>query len=109
MANAQDWVTTDGLKALEGTFDGVGQSLDFPLIDGWANVTLWTANNAVFDAQLEKTFGGGVYHPIKIAGTQLYRWTAPAAERFSDPETGVRVRLNVTALSSGTLKWRISR
>lgn len=108
MANAQDWVATNGQKALEGAFDDAGQSFDFPLT-GWVNVTLWTDDGAIFEAQLEKGFGGPPWHPIKDFGMQFYHWTEPSAALFADGETGVRVRLNVLSVSGGTLKWRISR
>lgn len=108
MANTQGAVATDGLKALEGVFDTIGQSDAFPLIGGWANVTLWLGTATAFDIQLEKSLGG-VWHPIRMMGIQMYRWTAPTAERFQDGETGVRVRLNLLSITGGTLNWRLSR
>ena len=64
----------------------------------------------VATVQLERLLPGEtVWKPITAAGTQLYVWTAPASEQFSESEPGTLYRVNCTAYTSGTVNVRISQ
>lgn len=99
---------------VSGTFGATGQSAVFlpqqptplPKVVGF-NVSLWGTFNAT--VQLERTFDGVNWLPITAAGTQLYKWTAPASENAQEDEIGVQYRLNCTVWTSGTVNYRISQ
>lgn len=89
-----------------GTFTATGQSAD-ATFKGEFNVSLW--GTFVATVQLERSFdAGSTWLPVTALGTGI-TFTAPATEVFSEPEAGVRYRLNCTAYTSGTVNYRISQ
>lgn len=111
MANtsAQTFTSTGGgtLSVVSGTFDSTGQSPAFQIGRGMFNVSLWgTFSGSV---KLERSFDGSTWLPITAAGVQLYAWSAPASEVAEEPGRGVQYRLNCTAISSGTINYRMDQ
>lgn len=98
---------------ITGSFTGTGQSDSMspnctPSFAKLCNVEV----SGTFSAgvQLERLLPGEtVWKPITAAGTQLYVWTAPASEQFTESEPGTLYRLNCTAYTSGTVNYRISQ
>ena len=98
-----------GQVPVSGALTATAQTTAFsPLAGRGFNISLWGTFTATI--QLERSFDAGTtWLPITAAGTQLYRWSAPASESASDDETGVRYRLDCTYFSSGTINYRISQ
>lgn len=94
---------------LLGSFTGTGpttQVWESPEPNSKFNFTLWgTFTGSV---QLERSFNGGTdWHPITILGTPLV-FTGPCSEQLEEIDAGVDYRINCTALSSGTINYRLS-
>ena len=99
------------LAAVTGTFSATGQSASFaPLPGRDFNIYLGAGTCTV---QLECCPpDSSTWHIITAAGTQLEKWTNPAAafmEQWACSEAGARFRLNCTAYTSGTPAYRISQ
>lgn len=90
---------------MQGTFTGTGRSATFTPKQGAAfNVSLWGSFAAT--VQMERSFDNGVtWLPLTAAGTQLYKWTAPASEISVEPMPGVLYSLNCTSYTSGTVNY----
>jgi len=98
-----------GKTPVTGTFAATGQSSSFTPLGGRGfNISLW--GTFVATVQLERSFDSGTtWLPLTAAGTQLYKWTAPASESAQEDEVPVLYRLNATAYTSGTVNYRISQ
>lgn len=98
---------------ITGSFGATGQSDSMspnctPSFAKLCNVEL--SGTFVGSAQLERLLPGEtVWKPITANGTQMYAWTAPASEQFTESEPGTLYRLNCTAWTSGTINYRISQ
>lgn len=96
-----------------GAFTATGQSDSVlinctPSFEKSANAEVYGIYVAT--VQLERLLPGEtIWKPITAAGTQLYVWTAPASEQFSESEPGTLYRLNCTNYTSGTANYRISQ
>lgn len=111
MANTSTQTSTsiggETITVISGTFDSPGQSPSFQIGRGMFNISVWgTFSGSV---QLERSFDGSTWLPITAAGMQLYVWSAPASEVAEEPGRGVQYRLNCTAVSSGTINYRMDQ
>ncbi len=99
---------------VSGSFAATGQSATFtpfirrPNVGYGFNISIY--GTFVGSVQLERSFDGGSnWLPLTAAGTQLYKWTAPASEQAEETVDGTIYRLNCTAYTSGTINYRIDQ
>lgn len=92
---------------------GQGSQSDFviPIRERGFNILL--TGSGVGSIFLERSFDDGVtWVGVYAAGTQLYSWSysgSPISETAEDPESNTYYRLRCTALSSGTINYRIGQ
>ena len=102
-------LSASGVAPVTGSFSAPGQSGLFPAVPGRAgNVSIWgTFTGAA--VYLARTFDGGTTMlPITADGVQLYDWSGPASEVFEESEAGVEYALVCTAITTGSINYRIS-
>jgi hypothetical protein len=59
---------------------------------------------------LERSFDdGGTWNGITSAGQPVGTWAASGSEHFLEPQAGVKYRLNMTAITAGSVATRISQ
>lgn len=93
-------------NALTGTLTATGQSAGV-IVRGDFNVTFTGTFSATI--QVERSFdSGSSWSPLTALGTG-FTFSGPATEIFSEPEFGVKYRVNCTAYTSGTISYRISQ
>jgi hypothetical protein len=102
-------VPASGLTPVTGTFSSIGQSAHFTPIAGRDFNILVIFSGAVGQVNLERSFDGINFLTITGSGLGIMRFTADANEQWGDSEVGVTYRLNCTALSAGTVIYRISQ
>lgn len=91
-----------------GTLGAVGTSPPVVLY-GSFNISLWgTFSGSV---QLERSFDGGVtWLPVSASsGGTVLAWTAPVSLTWPEIEHQVLYHLNCTALTAGTVNFRLSQ
>src|ERR1044072_6658965 len=95
------------LLADTGTFTGTGQSTGAVVAQDF-NLSL--SGTFVATVQLERSFDGGSnWLPVTYVDGSALTWTVPVSTTLNEPELGVQYRLNCTAFTSGTVRYRTSR
>ena len=102
-------VPASGLSPIAGTFSTTGQSAHFTPIAGRDFNIQVLFSGAIGQVNLERSFDGINFYPITGSGVAIMRFTSDANEQWGDGEVGVKYRLNCTALSAGTVSYRISQ
>jgi hypothetical protein len=102
-------VSASDLTPVAGSFSSIGQSAHFTPIAGRDFNIQVIFSGAVGQVNLERTFDGINFYPITGSGVGIMRFTNDANEQWGDSEVGVQYRLNCTALSAGTVTYRISQ
>jgi len=102
-------VSASGLTPVAGTFSATGQSAHFTPIAGRDFNIQVLFSGAIGQVNLERSFDSINFYPITGSGVGIMRFTADANEQWGDSEIGVKYRLNCTALSAGTVSYRISQ
>jgi hypothetical protein len=106
-------VPASGLTPVAGTFSSINeddrQSAHFTPIAGRDFNIQVIFSGAVGQVNLERAFDGINFFPLTGSGLGIMRFTADANEQWGDSEVGVQYRLNCTALSAGTVTYRISQ
>lgn len=95
-------------KIIAGSFAAVGQSLPFGIPQNRVdfNISVWgTFSGTVV---VERSFDGGTTWIPKWPDA-VYSISSPVTFSDSEPEEGVRYRLNCTSLSNGPVNYRVSQ
>jgi hypothetical protein len=102
-------VPASGLTAIVGSFSAIGQSAPFTPIAGRDFNIHLIFSGAIGQVNLERSFDEINFFPLTGSGVGIMRFTADANEQWGDSEVGVQYRLNCTALSAGSVIYRISQ
>lgn len=86
------------INKLEGSFAGTGQSDTFSM-RGQFNLSLTGFGTAT--VQVERSFDGSTWLVVDS-------FTADAQKVVTEPESGVKWRLNCTSHTTGTINYRLS-
>lgn len=95
-------------KIIDGSFAAAGQSLPFGIPQNRVdfNISVWgTFSGTVV---VERSFDGGTTWIPKWPDA-VYSISSPVTFSDSEPEEGVRYRLNCTSFSSGQINYRVSQ
>ncbi len=76
------------------------------IVRGTFNISVW--GTFVGAIRIERNLDGTNWLPLTIAGAS-FEINNPATEIFGEPQAGVRYRVNVVSLSSGTVNYLISQ
>jgi hypothetical protein len=92
--------------ATTGVFTTTGQSSPRGITGGF-NMSLWGSFTGM--VQIERSFDDGTtWLPLTALGTAI-SFTGPCSEVLEEPAFGALYRLNCTALTSGTINYRIGQ
>jgi hypothetical protein len=92
--------------AVSGSLSAAGASSPVQ-VRGDFNLSLWGTFSAT--CGLERSFDSGAsWLPLTALGTAL-SWSGPASETLNEPEYGVQYHLKCSAVTSGTLNYRVSQ
>jgi hypothetical protein len=92
--------------AITGTLSAAGASASVK-VRGDFNFSLWGTFAAT--CELDRSFDSGTTWIQLTAIGSPFSWTAPATEVLNEPESGILYRVNCTAVSSGTVNYRVSQ
>lgn len=100
---------TQGIMLLQGSFSAPGVSNAIVLSYGWFSLSLWGTFAA--SVQVERSpDNGATWLAVAEDSTGTYAiYTNPVSLNGFSPDTGVQFRLNCTALTSGTVSYRLAQ
>ena len=100
-----------GRRRATGTLIAGGAGVSFEMAGDW-NLSLWAGAGAGGAVKLQRTFDAGATWLDCTAGGVVVALSVPAegsvSEVVSEPEAGVRYRLNCTSFV-GAINWRASQ
>jgi hypothetical protein len=110
-AHAQIYDRNQNPTALPGTVQtgslasaGTSQPVQ---VRGDFNFSLWGTFSAT--CELDRSFDAGTtWLPLAALGT-AFTWSGPTTETLTEPEYGVRYRVNCPTVASGTVNYRVSQ